>query len=317
MPRMKLILNPASDKGRTAKIGEALQSLLHERAEIERQKGVHYDLDWELTERRGQATEFAAKAANDNFDIVVAVGGDGTVHEVMNGLMQVEKKKRPRLGVIPVGSGNDFAHNVKLPDDHTEAIHCLFGDMTHPVDIGVIKSDKGKQTYWDNTLSIGFGGSANIYASKITWLQGFLVYLLAVIQTIVSKPLKYMAKITIDDQPPQERGVAMISICNGPREGGGFPVAPNAVMDDGLITYMIMRNVNQLQMFYFLPVVMAAKHLGYTKYFEEGTARKFVAELDKPVAIHVDGELFAHWDDNVHRVEMDILPGELEVIRNC
>jgi len=317
MPRIKLILNPASDKGRTAKIGEALQVLLHERAEVERQKGTHYELHWELTEQGGQATELAAQAGKDGFDVVVAVGGDGTVHEVVNGLMQVDRNKRPRLGVIPVGSGNDFAHNVKLPEAHTDAIHCLFGDKTRPVDIGLIKNENGKQLYWDNTLSIGFGGSANIYATKITWLQGFLVYLMAVIQTIISKPLNYRAKVTIDDKPPQERGMAMISICNGPREGGGFPVAPHAVMDDGLITYMIMRNVNQVQMFYFLPVVMAAKHLDYKKYFEEGTCKKFVADIDKPVAIHVDGELFAHWDDDIHHLEMTIMPGEINVMANC
>ncbi len=317
MPRIKLILNPASDKGRTAQIGETLQELLHERAEVERQKGVHYELHWELTERGGQATEIALQAARDGYDAVVAVGGDGTVHEVVNGLMQVEARKRPKLGIIPVGSGNDFAHNVKLPEKHEDAIHCLFGESTRRIDVGIIKDEKGKQAYWDNTLSIGFGGSANIMAMKYTWLQGFLVYLLAVVETIITKPLDYRAKIQIDDRPVQERGVAMISICNGPREGGGFPVAPHAVMDDGLITYTLMRNMNQLQMFYFLPVVMAAKHLGYKSFFEEGTAKQVKVEIDKAVAIHTDGEVFAHWDDGVRQLEMSILPGELEVMCNC
>ena len=317
MPRIKLILNPASDKGRTAKIGEALQVLLAQRAEEEKKKGVHYELDWALTKHRRHAMEYSEQAAVEGCDIVVALGGDGTVHEVINGLMKIDKKKRPRLAVIPVGSGNDFAHNFGLPDDHEKAIHCLFGDKTRPVDIGVITSDTGKQVYWDNTLSIGFGGSANIASIKYTWVQGFLVYLLAVLETILTKPLKYMAKVQIDDKPVQERGVAMVSVCNGPREGGGFPVAPDAIMDDGLITYMFMRNVNQFQMLYFLPVVMAAKHLGYTKFFEEGTCKKLTVEVDKAVAIHTDGELYAHWDDNIKKVEMSILPGEIQVMCNC
>jgi YegS/Rv2252/BmrU family lipid kinase len=317
MPRIKLILNPASDRGRTAKVGETLQALLRERAQVEQQRGVHYELHWELTERSRQAVDLAQQAAKDGFDIVVAIGGDGTVHEVVNGLMRIDAKKRPRLGVLPAGSGNDFAHNMKLPDKVEDCVHCLFGDTTRPVDIGLIKDGSGREVYWDNTIGLGFSGAVNIASGKITRIYGFLMYLTAVIQTIVTTHKRIGVKVTIDDEPEQARKVTMISICNGPREGGGFPVAPGAVMDDGYITTMFMRDTNRLQMFFFLPIVMAAAHLKYTKFFEEGTAKRLKVTADQTLAIHVDGETWGPWEADVRRVEVSLIPAAIQVMCNC
>ena len=246
MPRLKLIVNPASDRGRTAQIGEALQALLQERASAASERGRHYEMDWVLTTHPGHATVLAQEAAEEGFDIIVAVGGDGTVHEVVNGLMHIDAEKRPALGIIPVGTGNDFVHNLGLTTDRAEAAHCLFADKSRAVDIGVISDDKGRQEYWDNTVGIGFSGAVNIATRKLTKARGFIVYLLAVLETILFRPPTIQARIQIDDQPVSERAISMISLCNGPREGGGLPVAPHAVMDDGLITCMIMRGMSRL-----------------------------------------------------------------------
>lgn len=315
MPRMKLILNPVADRGRAADVGKALQVVLRERAEVESHNGKHYDLDWVLTEHTGHATQLARKAAEEGFDIVVAVGGDGTVNEVVNGLLQVDSKRRPKLGAIPIGSGNDFTHNVGIPDKAAEAIHGLFSEKTRKVDAGTIKDHtNNREMFWDNTIGIGFGGAVNSAAKQWPGLYGFVMYLVAVIQTIVFKPPALEASIQYDDNPPVQRSIAMLSICNGPREGGGFPVAPNAVMDDGLISWVIMRKMGRLPMFYFVPVVMSAGHLAYKSYFSEGTAKHIRVQTDKEMVIHVDGELFCPYDQDVHDVEVTFMPGALEVL---
>jgi diacylglycerol kinase family enzyme len=136
----------------------------------------------------------------------------------------------------------------------------------------------------------------------------------AVLQTILFKPQALAATMRMDDQPPLERGIAMLSICNGPREGGGFPVAPDAVMDDGLITYTIMRKVNRLQMLYFLPIVMSAAHMRYKKFFQGGTAKHLSVTTDKTMAIHTDGEVFGSWEAGICEVNVSIIPSALQVL---
>ena len=314
MLRLKLLVNPASDRGRTAQIGEALQALLQERAAVALEKGQRYELDWMLTTHPGHATELAQLAAKDGFDIVVAVGGDGTVHEVVNGLMTIEAKKRPVLGIIPVGTGNDFAHNLGMTTDQSEAAHRLFSEKSRLIDVGLISDGKGRQEYWDNTVGIGFSGAVNIATRKRTRARGFIVYLVSVVETILLRPPTIQARIQIDDQPVTDRPISMISLCNGPREGGGFPVAPHAVMDDGLITCMIMRGMSRFLMLYFLPIVMGANHLKYKRSFEENTISRIHIEADQTLAIHVDGEIFGSWEADVRQVDASIIPAAIKVM---
>jgi diacylglycerol kinase (ATP) len=314
MPRLKLIVNPASDRGRTAQIGEALQALLHERAIAAEERGQRYELDWVLTEHPNHATVLAEEAAQQKFDVVVAVGGDGTVHEVINGLMRVQADKRPALGVLPVGTGNDFAHNLGLPTDENQAVHCLFTENMRTIDVGALSDGSGRQEYWVNTIGVGFSGAVNIATRKLTRARGFIVYLISVLETIFFRPPTIQARIQIDDRPATERSISMVSLCNGPREGGGFPVAPNAVMDDGKLTVMIMRGMSRLMMLYFLPIVMSANHLKYKRYFEELAIDRISIKSGQTLAIHADGEIFGSWEANVRKMEVSIIPAGLRVL---
>jgi len=308
MPRLKLILNPASDRWHTKDRSKSLREL------IEHQARESYELVWATTERPRHATALAKSAGDEGFDVVVVVGGDGTVHEVVNGLMQIPADRRPKLGIIPVGSGNDFAYNLGFSHDVEESVPCLFGNKTRIIDVGTITDHTGRMEYWNNTVGLGFSGAVNLASRQLKRLRGFLLYLVAVLQTILFKPQALAATMRIDDQPPLERGIAMLSICNGPREGGGFPVAPDAVMDDGLITYTIMRKVNRLQMLYFLPIVMSAAHMRYQKFFQGGTAKHLSVTTDKTMAIHTDGEVFGSWEAGICEVNVSIIPSALQVL---
>lgn len=318
MPRLKLILNPTADHGHAREIGPPLREMLEAEAQVAAaRQGRAYELVWTQTQRPRHAIELARDAANEGFDAVVAIGGDGTVHEVVNGLMQVDGARRPRLGVIPAGSGNDFAHNFGLPATQQAAARCLLGDTTRPVDIGVIEDNNGRRAYWDNTIGIGFSGVVNIVARRYGRWRGFLLYLIAVLESIMRYPQRVGIQLTADGNSPIERRVAMVSLCNGPREGGGFAVAPDAVMTDGLITYTIMRAMSRANMLRFLPVVMNGKHLAFERYFESGTAGHIRIEADQTMAVHTDGEVFGPFEAGIRHLEVSLLPGALDVLTEC
>lgn len=315
MRRLMFVFNPEADRGDAARISPRLRALLEEMAaEV---TGETYELTWINTDQPRHATALAADAVQGDFDAVIAVGGDGTVHEVVNGLMQIDSDERPLLGVIPAGSGNDFAHNFGLPDSVIEAARCALGTATRPVDVMHVDDGNGRQEYWINTLGIGFSGAVNITTRRYSRWRGFAIYLVAVLETVFFKPAALHARISFDDEPPIEHGVAMISLCNGPREGGGFPVAPYARMDDGLISYTIMREMSRLRILRFLPVVLNANHLKHTEYFTAGTAKSFDIETDSAMAIHTDGEVFGPWEADIRHLAGHIFPSAIQVLCSC
>src|SRR6185369_17258343 len=107
-----------------------------------------------------------------------------------------------------------FAYNPGLPKKTAGAPECLFGNSPHTIDVGMVTDDKGRSEYWDNTIGLGFSGAVNIASRKIENLRGFLVYLIAVLQTIIFKPQALQAVMQIDGQPDRQQPIAMISICN-------------------------------------------------------------------------------------------------------
>jgi diacylglycerol kinase family enzyme len=134
-----------------------------------------FELTWAVTERPRHATDLVRAGTAEGYDVVVAVGGDGTVHETVNGLMQIEAEHRPMLGILPVGSGNDFAYNVGVPEKVEDAARCLFSSDVRIVDIGVIQDGNGRIEYWDNSISVGFG-AVNLAARKLKLLRGFFIW---------------------------------------------------------------------------------------------------------------------------------------------
>ncbi len=311
MTRMKLILNPQADHGHAGEKDHTLRRLVAEEAA---KQGSAFELEWVETGHPGHASDLAEQAAKEGCDRIVAIGGDGTIHEIVNGLMRVEPDQRPAIGILPVGSGNDFAHNVNIPDSLEEAVGNLFGQQIRAVDVLSVTDGSGRQEYFDNTMGIGFTGAVNIATrSKKKW-RGFMLYLVAVLETIIFNPPALQIKCRFNDDPPVDKSISTFSICNGPREGGGFPVAPGALVDDGLISWMIMRRLRSIQILYYLPIVMNANHLRHKKAFEAGTAKKLHIKSDSTMAIHIDGEVYGPWEADVREVEVSIFPGAVRVL---
>ncbi len=300
--RVKLIFNPHSDRGRSWNLASSLVPIIE----------AHGGASWSATEYPEHATLLAEAAAHEGFDVIAAVGGDGTVHEVVNGLMRIPEAQRPSLAAVPIGSGNDFCNNIGIDPDIEKAMERVFHGEARTIDLGLIRDQDGRTEYWDNTLGIGFDASVTIHSYKITRLQGFMMYLWAVIQTIVRNHDAPRMRIVTDTEEIDQE-VLMFVACNGPREGGGFHVAPDALLDDGLFHYALIENVSRAMMFRLIPEVMNGTH-GRFKQVRLGSFRELELTSEEPVTIHTDGEIFAGFTSQVTGVKISILPGALKVI---
>ncbi len=306
MPRkVKLILNPMADMGRAWKAANDLRPIAQEF------KG---ELTWSGTVYPTHATEIAKQAAEEGYDMVVAMGGDGTVHEVINGLMQVPAEKRPILGVVPIGSGNDFAWSMGVTQKSARALaHMLKAENIQSIDIGSMTDEHGRKEYFDNTLGIGFDAVVTIRSHKLPIVKGFLMYLAAVIQTIVLN--HNPAKMRIETDAEQiETSALMVTLCNGAREGGGFMLSPESKNDDGKLEYLIVEKVSRAMMFRLVPEFMKGTHLRF-KQTRLGEFKKLTLASDLPLYIHADGEIFTSFGSNLRKISVEVLPQALRVVK--
>jgi diacylglycerol kinase (ATP) len=301
MGPIKVILNPRAGRGYGARIEPALRESLQA-------EGIEFDLV--RTAGPGHAVELAEQAVGDGFDIIVAAGGDGTAHEVVNGLMATsDGREVGTLGIIPVGSGSDFANNVGVPPDLQGACRRLACGQRRTVDVCRIAVDGQPACYFDNTVNIGFGGVVTREALKVKWLRGIALYLPVVLKTVF---LYYKALPTTIEYDGQvlEMQTVMIAIANGPREGGGFYVAPQAQPDDGLLDLCIVREMGRLGMLAVIPDFMKGTHVGHKKITMLQTRKVTISSPDDLIA-HADGEMLC---TEAHRLEFEILPRRLRVL---
>jgi YegS/Rv2252/BmrU family lipid kinase len=305
MPRkVKLILNPMADLGRAWKTANDLRPIAQEF------KG---DLTWSGTVYPTHAIELAKQAAEEGCDMVVALGGDGTAHEVMNGLMQVPAEKRPVMGIVPIGSGNDFAYSIGVNQKPDRALaHALKAENIQAVDIGMMTDEHGRREYFDNTLGIGFDAVVTIRSHKLPIVKGFLMYLTAVIQTILLN--HNPAKVTVEaDTGNWEAELLMLTLCNGPREGGGFMLSPDSKNNDGKMESVAVTKVSRAMMFRLVPEFMSGTHMRF-KQIRMGDFKKMSITSTLPLYIHADGEIFTSFGSNLKKASFEILPQALKVV---
>jgi diacylglycerol kinase (ATP) len=303
MPRkIKFILNPTSNHGRSQKVASYLHDQISES-----------DMDWCQTEYPRHAVELARIAGQQGCDLVVAVGGDGTVHEVINGLMLVPEKDRPALGIIPLGSGNDFAHILGVPDDPAQALQaCLTGQL-HSLDMGSVRDEHNRLEYFNNTIGIGFDAVVTIRTRKMTTIHGFMMYLIATLKTILLN-FSPMDLHVETDQESWYQATIMLTLGNGPREGGGFLVTPDAKLDDGVLNYATICKISRLTMLRLVPEVMKGTHARF-KQVRMGTCRKMTVTSQQSLYVHCDGEIFSGFDMDLRKLEIEILPNAIRFLK--
>ncbi len=277
-----IIRNPAAGRGRALKQWDAVARKL-------RDAGTVYDEV--VTHRPWEASEIAEREAG-NYERIIAAGGDGTVHEVMNGMMRAGSAAA--LGVLPLGTGNDFTK--------------LLSSGVGVIDVSRISAGHDSR-YFANGMDIGFGAHAARNLTRVPrFLTGFGAYLGALVLTLVKYPQLHV-RIQLDDAPAFELTTAMTAVMNGTTFGGGFRVCPDARPDDGLLDLLLVGPVGRWEILQLASKIMSGAHTGDRRLRMLRT-RRLRIESSEPMLVETDGELAF---DDARRLEIVLLPGALKV----
>jgi YegS/Rv2252/BmrU family lipid kinase len=301
MPRTKIILNPNAGKGYGATIRPDLEKVL-------RRLGVQFDLV--ETTHTGHAIELASEAVQQGYDIIAAVGGDGTTNEVVNGMMAAANQNpMGTLACIPAGSGNDFAVMNGTATNLEVACQAIADGRTQVIDLGHLRLDGQIERYFDNAVGTGFDALVVLETRRMTHLRGMAMYLPAVLKTIFLTMHIPSVEMSVDGRTEQVRPL-MVVACNGPREGSTFHLTPDALYDDGLLDILIAREVSKLEMLALMPRFMKGTHLSH-RAVSTVQARQLTLKSSDPLYVHVDGEIL---NDHSHTVEIEVIPHALRMI---
>jgi len=288
-----VIVNPAAGRGRARRQWPEI---------AQRLAAAGIQFEEVLTSSPGEAVAIAEKAWPLHAS-VFAAGGDGTVHEVVNGLMRAGA--RAALGVIPLGSGDDFAKLLGSGD----AVKRLISKNIRKFDVGRITSGPATR-YFANGMDIGFGahGARNV-ALVPRWLTGFAAYLGALALTMLRYPL-LRVRLQLDEAPPFEFTTAMTAVMNGTTFGGSFHVCPEARADDGLLDLLLVEAVGRLGILQLVPKILRGTHASDPR-LRLLRAKRVIIESAEPLLVEADGEIAFQ---DARRLQVEVIPGALTVL---
>ena len=289
-----VILNPAAGRGAARRV----ESIV---ARAFRAQG--WAVDVVRTEGPGHAQALAAQAVRQGAKHVVAVGGDGTVHEVANGLLGGNTDAA--LGVVPIGSGNDFAKLLGLfGHDPLHAVARLVTARSRRFDAGRVAGE-----WFVNSVGFGFAPAVVKTRNRMQHLRGFLSYLVPVVQTFFQfEPMVF----DVTAAGFHERGyMMMIEVCNGTTSGGSYRFAPDADPADGKLDVCLIRRVSLPRFLVAIPRVMRGTHVKMREVALIKTAKLVVCSPAQPLMLHVDGELR---EPGVNECTVELERGRLNVL---
>lgn len=301
--RILLIANPASDSGNGARGARIAQEYLSSHTREFKSTKTLY------TQAPGHATELARTALD--VDTIIALGGDGVIHEVVNGIMKRPQDKRPTLGVIPIGTGNDFARTINAPiDDPVQALeHIVNKTRAQRFDLGVVNG-----VYFMQTLSFGLDAAialdtTRVRTQKTHSLRGSALFISSGVRVFSSPARQWACQARIDDQAPLKLPTMMFAVQLGPSYGGGFNICPDASPADGKLD--LCYNISVPTLPHALMLFAKARNGKHISSKMLKLCRCTTAQLDfeTQVPCQVDGEelLGTHFD-------ISILPHALTVL---
>lgn len=249
----------------------------------------------------GHATELAAEAAQRGCRIVAAAGGDGTVHEVANGLLATNHGPTT-LAVIPIGSANDYGHTLLTQF----GAKTLEGDDDSAVDVGVIRGANGNQQFFVESVGVGLSGRITVESRKVG-RQGLTRYAVAALRALRRDISAPELRLVWDDDLVETMPTLIVSLLLGRREGN-FPLAPCALLDDGLFDFVHAGPLTRWQVLRLLPRLAVWGPPNKHPSIRLGQCRSLQITAGSPLVIHTDGEMFCTSDDNVSEVEVRLLP---------
>ncbi|MEN8172412.1 MAG: diacylglycerol kinase family protein [Chloroflexota bacterium] len=302
--RYFVIVNPISGRGDGKSSVPVIEHCFN-------QAGLDYKI--ELTTHPWHAADLAQGAVVDGFDVVACAGGDGTVNEIINGLMQAKNagQGQAALAVLTVGRGNDFAFSMGIPAELEAACQALIKDQRRSIDIGLVTGGLFPEgRYFGNGVGIGFDAVVGFEALKMKYLHGFASYIVAALKTIF---LYFKApQVQIDYHGESTSLPAlMVSIMNGRRMGGGFMMAPNGLANDGVLDLIIARQVSRPKIFALIGRFMAGTQADHPAIQTSQVQSVTITAQNGVLPAHADGETLCTAGT---QLKVEILSDQIDLI---
>jgi YegS/Rv2252/BmrU family lipid kinase len=285
------IVNPVSGHGRSLRIMDKLCKYLNA-------QGVEYKTAFSV--RPGHIVKIARDAAAAGYETIVAVGGDGTIREALEGMHDTDSA----LGFIPAGSGNDFVKSLGIPKDPMAALNIILAGERRTIDAGQIN-----RRMFLNSATIGFDAEVVARAQRLPALRGFASYFIATIITLLRLRRK---RVTLEreDGAVSHHDVLLIAVCNGRYYGGGFKVAPQAELDDGLFDVILAEGFTRLRALRMLPKYVRGTHLNKpARGLSHFRCKSLKLRTHRPVTANADGEISMETE-----LSFAVKPGAVHVV---
>lgn len=292
-----LFINPSAGRGKAKRRLPAISRLLAE-------SGVAVECI--ASSARGDIERRIAEAADAGHRRIIVAGGDGTIHEAVNGILQSDVPIE--FGVIPTGTGNDFAGACSIPLhwEHAAALladRLVSGAPAVPIDVG-----RCNGRYFANGAGLGFDATVAAIAARIRWPIGDLVYLVALMRALRGRIETPRLELRFDDRK-LEGPVTIAAFCNGPRVGGMFHIAPDAQNNDGVLDLVYAAAVSRPRVLWLLPKLMRGRHLDEPE-VNRYALRSCTVVADTPLVAHLDGEI----QPPQSRFEIELLPAAVGLL---
>jgi len=300
--RSLFIVNPVAAGGKTARIWPQIEKEL---------ASLDLPFDFTFTEAPLHATTLARQGVEQGFETIVAVGGDGTVNEVLNGLISPGAQRADAvLGVVITGRGSDLARTIGVPADYSEACARLADQRTMTVDLGLVEFDQEgerRQRYFVNVGGGGFDAEVAHRANRApNFMGGTIPYLTSLVTTLLSYRNKSV-ELVLDDQEPIRKVVNSVVVANCQFFGGGMRVAPDADPNDGLFDVIVIGDIDKVDFLMTVPKVYDGTHLTHPQ-VDSYRAKRVKLRSEQPLLLQVEGEVCGHTP-----LTFEIIPSALQI----
>lgn len=303
----KVILNPYAGRWAALKRRDEVTKALDE-------AGIAYELA--ISEYPGHGTELARQAVEQGFSPILSAGGDGSISEVVNGMMLAcnspERVCEVPLGVMPLGSANDFVVNLGLPKDLPSAAQVIAAGRTRKIDLGIVRFGTDRtERFFDNNSAIGLEPTITLIQQRIKRLRGVIRYLVATLRGVMQNP---QWNVRIEWEDGVYEGMAnLVTVGNNPLTGGLFYMTPHANPYDGLLTFVYGSIPTRMQILRILPMTMKPGPGSYVEQpgVHEHHTRWLKIHTQSPTPLHTDGEIQS---EAIQDMEYQVLPASLPVL---
>lgn len=285
------IINPVAGKGKGIEFIKEIETLLEGKA----------DYHIEITKQRGDATQIARRYTSEGEYIVYAVGGDGTINEVVNGMAGSSSA----LAIVPTGSGNDFIRTLYPKCAKEDLLHKLLEGQRECIDL--VKAD---EKYFLNIASVGIDAEIVFNAEpikKIKYIKEDMAYIISIFKTLFKHKSKQF-KVMLDGKENCHKKILLLAVANGRFYGGGIPIAPHAQLDDAKIDICLVRDLKLGKILTIIPKLFKARH-EEDKAIEVYKVKKIEIESDEIFRLNIDGEIL-----QTNKVKMEIIPQAIQIV---